>query len=107
VSSRHNAAGTDDLTAIQDELHAFVADELASGPDADAIGPDDDLIQRGIVDSLGVQQVMEFCRSRYGVRVDDADLVPENFKTLRQLAAFVQRKQGERGAPGQRSLRRG
>ena len=60
-----------------------------------AISPDEDLIKRGIVDSLGVTQLVDFCESRYGIRVTDEDLVPANFQTLRRLADYVDRKQAE------------
>jgi acyl carrier protein len=88
---------------IQRELHDFIVSELATGSGSDSIGPDEDLIQRGIVDSLGVQQLLDFCQNRYGIQVDDADLVPENFKTVRGLAAYVERKQLE--APATRRVR--
>ena len=47
---------------------------------------------------LGVAQLVEFCESRYGIRVSDADLVPGNFRSLRELADFVDRKQAEKGS---------
>src|SRR5688500_2663511 len=90
---------------VQRELHDFILTELASGG-GDAIGPDEDLIQRGIVDSLGVQQLLDFCESRYGIQVEDADLVPDNFKTVRQLAGYVERKQGEAPSSTRRGLLR-
>ena len=94
---------TSDTTDVQRELHDFIVTELAAGEGSDSLSIDEDLIQRGIVDSLGVQQLLDFCESRYGIRVDDADLVPENFKTVRQLAAYVERKQAE--APASRRVR--
>ena len=87
---------TTDMTARQRELHGFIVNELGSGQDALSITPDEDLIKRGIVDSLGVAQLVEFCESQYGIRVADADLVPGNFRTLRELADFVERKQAEK-----------
>ena len=76
-------------------------DELGSGP----IAADDDLIKLGIIDSLGVQQLVELCEARYGIRVVEADLVPENFQTLRELADYVERKRGTQpSASGRRGL---
>ena len=92
------------LTPVQQEIYEFIVSELASGQGPDAITPDEDLIRRGIVDSLGVQQLVDFCETRYRIHVADADLVPENFQTLRQLADYVDRKQAE-GAPSGRGLR--
>jgi acyl carrier protein len=94
-----------DLTALQQELYGFIVSELGSGQSLGSITADDDLIKRGVVDSLGVQQLVDFCQSRYGIRVADADLVPTNFQTLRQLADYVERKQAETSSPGRLRLR--
>lgn len=93
------------LGPLQRELYEFIVSELVSGQGAGSITADEDLIKRGIVDSLGVQQIVEFCESRYGIRVSDADLVPANFQTLRQLANYVERKQAEASSSGRRRLR--
>jgi acyl carrier protein len=81
------------LSPTERELHEFIAGELVSAGGGPPIGPDDDLIKRGIVDSLGVMQLVEFCESRYGIAVTDEDLVPANFQTVRRLAAYVEGKQ--------------
>jgi acyl carrier protein len=88
------------LTSVQQELYAFIVSELVSDQGQDAITADEDLIKRGIVDSLGVQQLIDFCESRYHIRVSDSDLVLENFQTLRQLADYVDRKQAEASPSG-------
>jgi acyl carrier protein len=93
------------LAALQRELDEFIVSELVSGQGAGSITADEDLIKRGVVDSLGVQQLVEFCESRYGIRVSDADLVPANFQTLRQLANYVERKQAEASSSGRLRLR--
>jgi acyl carrier protein len=87
-----------DMTPIQQELHGFIVSELDTTSGPGPITADEDLIKRGIVDSLGVAQLVEFCESRYGIRVSDADLVPGNFRTLRELADYVDRKQAEKGS---------
>jgi acyl carrier protein len=87
-----------DMTSLQQELHGFIVRELDTASGADRITVDEDLIKRGIVDSLGVAQLVEFCESRYGIRVADTDLVLGNFRTVRDLADFVDRKQAEKGS---------
>ena len=93
------------LAPLQRELYEFIVTELVSGQRAGTITADEDLIKRGIVDSLGVQQLVDFCQSRYGIRVTDADLVPANFQTLGQLANYVERKQAEASSSGRLRLR--
>ena len=89
------SSSSGDLSVLEHQLAKFIADELTSADGSRAVGVDDDLIRRGIVDSLGISQLVEFCESRYGIRVTDADLVPENFQTVRSLAGFVARKGAE------------
>ena len=74
---------TTDLTPLERELRAFIVTELMSADGADSITAEEDLIRRGIVDSLGLSQLVDFCESRYGIQVTDEDLVPSNFQTVR------------------------
>jgi acyl carrier protein len=100
MSDTHSNSST--LTPVERELHEFIVSELVSDHATGEIPPDEDLIKRGIVDSLGVQQLVDFCESRFRIRVADADLVPENFQTLRQLGEYVSRKQAEASPSGRR-----
>jgi methoxymalonate biosynthesis acyl carrier protein len=84
------------MPELQDELRSFMVDHLGAG-DADGwIAPDADLIRGGVVDSLGLQQILEFLRARYGVAVANDELVLDNFRTLDQIAALVERKRRPR-----------
>lgn len=57
-----------------------------------SIGESDSLIESGIIDSMGVLDVVTFLESRFNLTVDDEDLVPENFQSIGQMAAFVAKK---------------
>ena len=48
--------------------------------------------REGIIDSLGVVELVEFVQSRFGVRVDQQEVVPDNFDSVSRLAAYVRRK---------------
>jgi len=50
------------------------------------------LIESGIVDSLGVLDVVSFLEQSFGLKVDDDDLIPENFGSIALLTQFVERK---------------
>lgn len=47
------------------------------------------LLGSGIVDSLGVLNLVEFVEEEFGVTAGDDDLVPENFDSVDALARFV------------------
>jgi len=52
------------------------------------------LLQSGIVDSLGILELVAFIEQEFGISVSDDELLPENFQTLQALTSFVQAKSG-------------
>jgi acyl carrier protein len=80
--------------SVMTELQDFILDEMTPGRAIVAIEPDDDLLARGIVDSLGVTQLLAFLRERYDVAVGAEDLVPANFHNVRAIEALIARKRG-------------
>jgi acyl carrier protein len=58
-----------------------------------ALENNDPLLENGILDSLGVLDVVSFLESEFGIVADDEELVPENFRTIENIAEYVQRKQ--------------
>ena len=57
------------------------------------LGDEQPLLGGGLVDSLGILEVVSFLESEFNVSVADEDLSPENFGSVRQLAQFVSDKQ--------------
>jgi acyl carrier protein len=53
---------------------------------------DDPLLENGILDSLGVLDLVTYLEKEFGISISDEDLVPENFQTIGHIAAFVQGK---------------
>jgi len=52
----------------------------------------DNLLETGVVDSLGILEVVTFLESEFKLEVSDEDLVPENFQSIISIAAFVRSK---------------
>ena len=54
---------------------------------------DDALLQKGVVDSMGVIEVLEFLKEEFGVVIEDEEITEENLGSLSAIAEFVQGKQ--------------
>jgi acyl carrier protein len=52
----------------------------------------DPLLESGMLDSMGVLDVVTFIEQEYSLYVADEDLSPENFQTIDRIAAFIQSK---------------
>jgi acyl carrier protein len=59
---------------------------------AGALADDDSLIERGIIDSTGVLEVVSFLEAEFGIQVLDEEMLPENLDSIARIATFVQRK---------------
>lgn len=52
----------------------------------------DALLESGILDSLGVLDLVHFIEQEFSITVADDELVPENFQTIDRIAAFIGNK---------------
>jgi acyl carrier protein len=56
------------------------------------LNDDAPLLETGIVDSIGILEIVTFLENEFEVQVVDEDLVPENFGTIANISSFVARK---------------
>jgi acyl carrier protein len=83
--------------AIVDDLRDFLGKDLRVA-DAATLTEDFPLVQRGVLDSIELMQVVEFLERTYGIQIDDTDIVPANLGTLAAMSALVSRKQNATAA---------
>ena len=88
VNQTVNQTVQDQGTTV-DRVRAYVVREFLGGDEGAQPGLDEDLLNSGIIDSLGLLKVIAWLESEFDIAVDDADLDPENFKDLQAVAAFV------------------
>jgi len=72
-------------------IRRFVLDEfLPDVRDTDLPG-DYDLVNGGVIDSLGLLKLIAWIEERFGLPVDDIELDPESFRTIDAVDAFITR----------------
>ncbi|PYO92476.1 MAG: acyl carrier protein [Gemmatimonadetes bacterium] len=80
-------------TEILARTRAYVQETfLYTRPDF-ALGDDDRLLQRGVIDSMGVMELLAFLRTEFGVVVADEDITESNLGTLADIARYVMQHQ--------------
>ena len=52
------------------------------------------LLETGVLDSLGILDVVQFIETEFGLHIEDDELLPENFQSIQNLSEFVQKKRG-------------
>jgi acyl carrier protein len=76
----------------EETIRSYISEELVSGGVREVISDDYPLLDRQILDSLGLFQLVGFLESQFGVVVRDEELVPANFGTVRDIANLVDEK---------------
>ena len=75
-------------------IKTFVLEELGPRRGVRDIAEDDSLVELGLVDSLGVFQLIAFLEEEFGVTVADDEVTPENFRSVSTIERFVVTKRG-------------
>ena len=62
------------------------------------VEPDDHLMGKGIVDSMGMVELIAFLQDTFGIQAADDEITEQNFATLNRIAEFVLRKSAAAGS---------
>jgi acyl carrier protein len=79
------------------ELAAFIEKNLIGEDRHVSVTDTTQLIEQGIVDSMGLMQIVAFVEERTGIRVPDEEVAPENFETVADIVGLVERLKSRRG----------
>src|ERR1051326_1552252 len=76
---------------IENKIREFILRNLYYAEDS-YIGDDDSFLETGVIDSMGVMELVTFIQSEFGVVAAQQEIVVENFDSIRKLADFVRKK---------------
>jgi acyl carrier protein len=62
--------------------------------DGELLKEDTSFMEKGIVDSTGMLELIMFLEETYNIKIEDDELVPENLDSLQNISRFVSRKIG-------------
>src|SRR5881392_2977947 len=82
---------------MTDNLERLIQDHLTSHllyvEDGCEYDHDTSFIGEGLIDSMGVMELVSFVQFSFHIPVEQIDVTPDNFDSVNKLAAFVRRKQ--------------
>ena len=74
---------------VLDRVRAFVRETfMYAQPDA-PLADDVLLLQRGVIDSMGVVELMEFIQGEFGIKIPDEDITEDHLGSLGAIADYV------------------
>jgi acyl carrier protein len=73
-------------------IEQFLVQDLGIEAGSGSIDPSKDLLSSDLLDSMGITQAVVFLEERFGIEVEEEDLVSENFRSIDAMLAFVRAK---------------
>ena len=79
------------LSDIERDVRSFVTNDFLFGQSCD-LKPGDSLLDKGVIDSTGVLELVAFLESQYAITVEDDDVIPDNLDSIESIVQFVSKK---------------
>ena len=95
LSGGPNARNNEDSHSsaeIETRIRSFMAQNLLCSESGFTYPDDASFLSAGIIDSLGVVELVGFLERDFALQVKSAEVTPRNFDSVSRLAAFIRRK---------------
>ena len=73
-------------------IRKFIANSFMYREGVDSLKDTDSLLERGLIDSTGVLELVFFVEKTFGIKVNDDEVLPENLDSIQRIASLIQRK---------------
>ena len=74
------------------DVRGYIVERFLFGQGGESLQNTESFLESGIVDSTGVLEIVMFLEQRFGIKVKDEELIPDNLDSIEKVAAFVARK---------------
>lgn len=76
---------------MHSDIRKYIVDFFLFGRD-DGLANGDSLLDKGIIDSTGVLELVAFLEKTYAIKVENDELLPENLDSIDAIVEFLGRK---------------
>ncbi len=81
-------------------INDYISQELVQDATLLPLTNTTSLLETGVLDSLSLLKLVLFVQERFGIVVDDVDLVPEHFASVDTICAYLRSRTGESAGHG-------
>jgi acyl carrier protein len=81
---------------VEGKVRGYIMENLLFTSDGSQLANDASLLERSIIDSTGVLEIVLFLEEEFGVKISESEMIPENFDSVNNIVRFVQRLKATR-----------
>jgi acyl carrier protein len=79
------------MMSVENKIRGYIAENFLFG-DTAQLGAEESFLDKGIIDSTGILEIVMFLEEEFGVKVADNEMLPENLDSISNLVRFIERK---------------
>jgi acyl carrier protein len=79
--------------STNDVIREFIQKEIIQHTLDNPLDDNDQLVESGIVDSLGIMSLLSFLEEKFSIQIPSEELSPENFASVSTITALIERQQ--------------
>jgi len=79
--------------SIEERVKNFISENILFSDNGYPYNENDSFLEKGVVDSMNVMEIVAFVEDTFGVNISDSDIVPSNFDSISNITKFIEIKQ--------------
>ena len=84
---------------VGSRIRQFITEHFPLARKQSSFEDDSSLLKSGIIDSLGIQDLLSFIEEEFKITIFDEDLQLENFETISTTVTFIRSKNNSQNNP--------
>lgn len=78
--------------SIEQKIRDYILENYLFTDDQNALLSNDSFLDKGIIDSTGILEVIYFLEDEFEIKVEDEEMIPENLDSVNNIVTFVEKK---------------
>lgn len=78
--------------SVEDKIRGYILENFLFTDDQTALNNNDSFLEKGLVDSTGILEIITFIEDEYNLSVEDDEMIPENLDSVVNIVGFVSKK---------------
>lgn len=78
--------------AVEEKVRDYILENFLFSDDKSLIAYDDSFLEKGILDSTGILEVIHYLEDEFGIQIEDDEMIPENLDSVNNIKTFLSKK---------------
>ncbi len=78
--------------SVEDKVRNYILENYLFTDDQSELNNEDSFLDKGIIDSTGILEVIFFLEEEFGISVDDDEMIPENLDSVNNIVKYINSK---------------